>query len=68
MLFLSGISLNPLGEYGGSTAAIIAKIGRRIVEVTREPQESAWLRQRMGLVIQRGNAFSILSATRESFK
>jgi len=61
------IAVETMGVYGGSTADIITEIGRRIVEVTREPRESAWLRQRLGLAIQRGNAFSILSASRESF-
>ena len=61
------IAIETTGVYGTTTAAIVAEIGRRLVEATREPRESAWFRQRLGLAIQRGNVFSILSASRESF-
>ena len=50
------------GVYGVTTASVISELGRRITEVTGEPRETFWLQQRMGLAIQRGNAFSILTA------
>ena len=42
-------------------------IGRPLVEETREPREANWFRQNLAIAIQRGNAFSILSAGRERF-
>ena len=56
------IAVESSGVYGSTSASDIAEIGRRIAEVTREPREKYWLEQRIGLAIQWGNAFSILTA------
>jgi len=61
------IAIETSGAYGRSTSLIMRSIGRRLVETTSDPRESAWFQQRMALAIQRGNAFSILSAAKESF-
>ena len=53
--------------YGKSTGVIIKAIGRRLVEATGDPREANWFRQNLAIAIQRGNAFSILSAGRERF-
>ena len=50
-----------------STGVIIRAIGRRLVEATGDPREGSWFRQNLAIAIQRGNAFSILSAGRERF-
>ena len=39
----------------------------RSVEATGDPREVNWFRQNLAITIQRGNAFSILSAGRERF-
>ena len=61
------IAIETTGVYGSTTSLIMRSIGRRLVETTNDPRESAWFQQRMALAIQRGNAFSILSAAKESF-
>ena len=55
------IAVETSGVYGDTTASIIAEIGRRMTSVTGEPRETCWLKQRIGIAVQRGNAFSILS-------
>ena len=61
------IAVETMGVYGESTGAILREIGRRLVEATGEPREANWFRQNLAIAIQRGNAFSILSAGRERF-
>ena len=61
------IAVETAGVYGGTTANIITDIGRRITGATGEPRETYWLEQRIGLAIQRGNAFSILTAAGEGY-
>ena len=59
--------IETMGVYGESTGVIIRAIGRRLVKATGEPREADWFRQNLAIAIQRGNAFSILSASRERF-
>ena len=61
------IAVETTGVYGGTTSSLVRELGRRIVVATGDPRESAWFRQRLDIAIQRGNAFSILSAGREVF-
>lgn len=61
------IAVETTGVYGATTGLILRAIGRRISETTGEPREAVWFYQNLGIAIQRGNAFSILSAGRESF-
>ena len=58
------IAVETMGVYGTSTGHILRAIGRRLVEATGE---ATWFHKNLGIAIQRGNAFSILSAGRESF-
>ena len=53
--------------YGESTEVILRTIGLGLVEATGEPRVANWFRQNLAIAIQRGNAFSILSAGRERF-
>ena len=49
----------------GEQAVILTKeIGRRIAEVTHEPRSTSFLRQRLSVAVQRGNAFCILGTLR----
>ena len=50
------------GVYDSTTGSVIAEMSRRITEVTGEQRETFWMKQRIGLAIQRGNAHSILAA------
>ena len=61
------IAVETMGVYGESTGVIIKAIGRRLVEATGDPREANWFRQNLAIAIQRGNAFSILSAGQERF-
>ena len=61
------IAVETAGSYGGTTGALLAEIGRRITDVTDDVRETFWLEQRVGLAIQRGNAFSILMTVKEKF-
>ena len=61
------VAIETTGVYGPSTTVILKLIGRRLVELTGEPRESVWLKQRLALTVPRGNASNILSAGRERF-
>lgn len=61
------IAVETTGVYGPSTLSFLDVLGRRIRETTGDPRESTWFRQNLSIAIQRGNAFSILSAGRERF-
>ena len=58
------IAVETAGSYGGTTGALLSEIGRRISNATGDPRETVWLEQRIGMAVQRGNAFSILAAVR----
>ena len=62
------IAVETMGVYGESTGVIIRAIGRRLVEATGEPREANWFRQNLAVAVQRGNAFSILSAGGRGFR
>ena len=59
------IAVETMGVYGESTGVILRAIGRRLVEAIGAPREVNWFRPNLAIAIQRGNAFSILSASRE---
>ena len=48
----------------GPTSKVIQEIGKRISEKTGEPRETNWLKQRLSIAVQRGNAISILSQSK----
>ena len=47
------IAVESTGVYSPSTRKLINTIGRQIREVTGHPRETQWLKQRIGLVMQR---------------
>jgi hypothetical protein len=61
------VAVETAGVFGSTTGALLSEIGRRISEVTGDPRETLWLEQRIGLAVQRGNAWSILVAVREKY-
>ena len=58
-LFAS-IAVETLGVLGPSAASVIADIGQRIARETGDPRALAFLRQRISLAVQRGNAASVV--------
>ena len=61
------IAVETIGVNGGSTGVILRAIDCHLVEAKGEPKEASWFRQNLAIAVQRGNAFSILSAGRERF-
>ena len=53
-------AVETMGVYGVPTGVILRAIG--LVVTTGEPREANWFRQNLAIVIQRGNAFIILTA------
>ena len=53
------IAIETLGVWGESATAICDEIGRRAAQLSGDPRASAFLRQRLSLAVQRGNAASV---------
>ena len=56
------LAFETLGAWGPEAAAFVAELGRRTAAVTGDPRETAFLRQRFSVVIQRGNAIACLGS------
>jgi hypothetical protein len=54
------IAIETLGVWGPSALATCAEIGGRVAERTGDTRSSAFLRQRLGIAVQRGNAAAVL--------
>jgi hypothetical protein len=54
------IAIETLGSWGKIGDKFIKNIGVRISQITREPRACAFLKQRISIAIQRGNASSVL--------
>ena len=52
------LAFETLGAWGAEAAAFVAELGRRKAAVTGDPRETAFLRQRLSVAIQRGNAIA----------
>ncbi|XP_055336834.1 uncharacterized protein LOC129587228 [Paramacrobiotus metropolitanus] len=56
----SPIAFETMGPWGPSAIAIVKELGKRLQQHTGESRSHEFLRQRLSLQIQRGNAASIL--------
>ena len=54
------IAIETLGAWGPSALEICAEIGGRIAARTGDPRSTSFLRQRMGIAVQRGNAAAVV--------
>jgi len=54
------VAIETLGSWGPDATLLISELDRRIALVTREPRSASVLRQRIDVVMQRGNAAAIL--------
>ena len=63
------IALETFGAWGKDTEELFSEIGRRIRLNSGEPKTMEFLRQRISIELQRGNAASVLGTlpTRDSF-
>jgi hypothetical protein len=53
------LAFETLGAWGEQAKTFVAQLGRRITEVTGDVRETDFLRQRLSIAIQRGNALSV---------
>jgi len=54
------------GTWGQQAFHLVVEIGRRLATVTHEPRSIAFLRQRLSVAVQRGNAFCVTGTFRRS--
>jgi len=48
------------GVWGQHAMELVSEIGRRLSEVSHEPWSTSFLRQRLAVAVQRGNASCII--------
>jgi hypothetical protein len=53
------VAIETLGAWGSGAMEFLGELGRRMRIVTGDPRSSAFLRQRIGIAVQRGNAVCI---------
>ena len=53
------VAIETSGVWGQRAFELVAEIGRRIAEVSHEPRSTSFLRQRISVAVQRGNAACI---------
>ena len=58
------VAIETSGVFGPSSKNIIYEIGKRITEKSGDKRETLWLKQRLSIAVQRGNALSIISSAR----
>jgi len=54
-----------LGVWGPEAASLVSELGRRIAVITGEPHSASFLRQRIDVVLQKGNAASIMGTLQQ---
>ena len=68
---ISGVDFVPVaietsGVWGRQAVEQVNEIGRRIAALTYEPRSTAFLRQRISVAVQRGNAYCVLDTFKSS--
>ena len=58
------VAIETSGVFGPSSRNIIYEIGRRITERSGDKRETLWLKQRLSIAVQKGNALSIISSAK----
>ena len=54
------IAIETMGTWGARGLSFINEVGHRIAEQTGDPRSTAFLKQRLSLAVQRGNAAAVL--------
>jgi len=54
------IAIESSGVWGQHAMELVSEIGRRLTEVSHEPRPTSFLRQRLAVAVQRGNASCIV--------
>ena len=60
------VAIETTGVWGEEGLTLIKELGRRIANISFEPRSALFLRQRISLAIQRGNAYCILATMPQS--
>ena len=60
------VGFETLGSWGPAARTFLSDIGRRIEQATGRERSSEFLRQRIGMEIQRGNAASVMGTAETS--
>ena len=58
-ILFSPVAIETLGTWGESAMSLCKDIGARVASLTGEPRSLLFLKQRLGLIVQRGNATSV---------
>jgi len=58
------MAIETTGVYGKPTAPFLSGFTKKLVDVSDDPRERQWLRQRLSLAVAKGNAASILACVR----
>ena len=53
------VAIETLGAWGKDAQGLVSELGGRLAAVTGDPRSLAFLRQRLGIAMQRGNAAAI---------
>ena len=54
------VAIETLGAWGKDAQGLVSELGKRLAGMTGDPRSLAFLRQRLGIAMQRGNAAAIL--------
>jgi hypothetical protein len=54
------VAIETSGVWGEQAVSLLKEVGRRICAVSHEPRSTSYLRQRIAVAVQRGNAFCVL--------
>jgi len=61
------VAVETFGAWGPEATSFLTELGRRIATFTGEPRSMAFLKQRIDVALQRGNAASVLGTLSELY-
>ena len=61
------VAIETLGGIGPDSLSFVSELDKRITDVSGSPLETSYLRQRLGITVQRGNAACILENLSSDF-
>jgi len=54
------VSIETSGVWGEEALSLVSEIGRRISDISHDPRSTGFLRQRISIAVQRGNACCVI--------
>ena len=61
------VAIETFGGSGPDSLSFVSELGKRITDVSGNPLETSYLRQRLCIAVQRGNAARILEILSSDF-